>query len=428
MKKKFNFKKAAYIVGAFLLIAYMGYNGYLKMTSIINTEYAVLTTSDKIVEADCFVIRDEVVGDAENNRALIKSSDSGVYVPYVDDGSRVGSEETIALFFASQSDAKNYLEKQDLMKDLEYYQSLQNQSLLSFLDVDTLDMTINSDILSLLKATESGDYSTTDKIVSSLRHNISSRQIATGQSVDFSGQINELKKSISELSGAGANYKTITAKTAGYFVSTVDGYEAVAKYSDVKNLGVSDVEKLIDSNPSKVSDNVIGKIVDGFNWYAVCTVPHNSLGKLKIGSDVSVNFVNTSVKNIKMKVYNISESVNNTVAIVLSGNLMDSDIAKLRKEKIQIIVEKYEGLKIPNEALRTRNMTVTDEDGNEKQEDVLGVYVLCGQIVKFKAVDILYYDNNYVIGRNGDSTENELALNDMIITKGRNVYDGKVVY
>ncbi len=129
-----------------------------------------------------------------------------------------------------------------------------------------------------------------------------------------------------------------------------------------------------------------------------------------------------------MTVHSISEAIDDKCAVVLKGNLMNKDIAALRKEKIQIITETYSGLKVPEQALRRVETETENDDGKKETEKVLGVYVLYGQVVRFRRIDILQSCGDYVVADVSEKSKGEIALNDMIITKGRNLYDGKVVY
>ena len=78
-----------------------------------------------------------------------------------------------------------------------------------------------------------------------------------------------------------------------------------------------------------------------------------------------------------MKVKSISEVSDSKVGVILQSNLMNEDIAALRKEKISIVLDSFEGLKVPNEALVE---TEKEEDG--KTVKTIGVYVLNGQLVE----------------------------------------------
>lgn len=410
------------ILAVFLLLAYVGYNLYLNAVNKIYTQYAVLTDENVTVEADCFVVRDEVQGSSSDNKALVKNSGEGVYIPYVTDGSRVAAGDTIALFFKSSTDAKVYMHKKELEEELEYYQQLQNQSLLSYLDIDKLDETINNELDEIMWKIENNDFSDISENYETMKYNISSRQIATGEELDFSKQIKSLKKEIKALSGSGINYKKITAKYPGCFISNVDGYEEITDYSKAEKFSVADAKKLISAEPKKVGKGIIGKIVGEYNWYAVCVLPSTSIENLYVGKNVKVSFKNTDVTDITMKVTSISENDESSVAVVLKASLMNEDIASLRNEEISIVLESHEGLKVPKEALVEKEVEV---DGKKVKK--LGVYILYGQLVRFREINPIVYEDDYIVAENGLSSQGEITLNDMIITKGRDLYDGKII-
>lgn len=405
-----------------LLLAYFGYNLYLNSVNNIYTQYAITVNENTTADADCIVVRDEVKGSNSDNKALIRNNKEGVYIPYVKDGSRVAAGDTIALFFKSATDAKIYMQKQELEEELEYYEQLQNQALLSYLDIDRLDATINNKLDELILKIENNDFTDISENFETLKYNISSRQIATGEKLDFSKHIKELKKEIKNLSGSGINYTKITAKFPGCFISSVDGYEGVAEYNKLDKISVDSAEALLAAEPGKVGDSVIGKIVGEYNWYAVCNIPSTAIENLYVGKTVKASFENTDVSQIPMTVKSISEVSDSRVAVVLRSNLMNEDIAALRKEKISIVLDSFEGLKIPNEAL-----VEVEKEVDGKPVKKIGVYVLYGQLVRFREVNALLYEDEYIVAENGSSSSGQVTLNDMIITKGRDLYDGKII-
>lgn len=423
-------KKSKKIVIAVLIIAvtaYIAMNLYIREGDKVSTEYAALITEEKTVEADCFVIRDEVKGSKKNNSALVKNSGNGVYVPYIEDGARVAAGDTIALFFSSESEAKAYREKAALEEKLESYEQLRDQSMLNYIDVDRLDMTIKNEFTQILTSIENNDFSQMSDSLDTLKYNISSRQIATGEKVDFKTQIDNIKQQIKELSGSGINYKKIKASFSGSFIGNVDGYEGSVDYSSVEGMSVDEIKKAIDSDPAKVKSNVIGKLVDEYNWYAVCNLPYSSLENIRVGSKVKVSFKDTGVSGITMTVASISNE-GETAGVVLKSSLMSSDIANLRKEKISITLEEYSGLKIPKEAIRYEEITVENSEGNEEAVKAEGVYILFGQVVRFRRVNDIYATDDFVISKIDQELSGYVSLYDMVITKGRELYDGKIVY
>lgn len=420
-------KWALLYVAVFVFIAaYAAYNLYLRSISDIDTQYAVLAETYSTVDTECFVIRDENHGEGKNT-AIIKNSGKGVYIPYVEDGSRVASGDIIALFFSSEKSAKAYREKQILSRTLDYYKKLQNQTTLSTLDIDKLEKTINDNLISYISACENNNYSSVSEILDTLKYDISSKKIATGEKLDFSVEISSLESQISELSKSSDNYTAIRAQFPGCYISTVDGYESAADYTEVSSLTVDGVNSLLRSEPSKVSSSAIGKIIDEYNWYAVCNIPKDSLEKLYIGKKVLVTFENTNVNLTNMEVYSISPVTDGYSSVVLASNMMSPDIALLRKEKIKIVIDEFEGLKVPREAIRNAETSDTADASDIAQSQNLGVYILYGQVVRFRKINVIYFGDDYaIVSRNTESSDS-LKLYDMIITKGRNLYDGKII-
>ena len=193
-------------------------------------------------------------------------------------------------------------------------------------------------------------------------------------------------------------------------------------------MSVDKIQKAIDSDPAKIKDNVIGKIVGEYNWYAVCNLPYTSLENIKVGSKVRVGFKDTGVNDIEMTVASITTKNGDTAGVVLKSGLMNSEIANLRKEKIVVTLKEYNGLKVPKEAVRKELTTVKKDDGTSEEKEVMGVYILYGQVVRFRTVNALYSDADYVIAENDTENKESISLYDMIITKGRELYDGKIVY
>lgn len=416
-----------YVLVFTLIGAYTGYNLYLRSISDIDIQYAVISDAYSTVDTDCFVIRDENRSNGKKNSAIVKNSGEGVYIPYVEDGSRVAAGDTIALFFSSEKGAKAYKEKQLLTETLGYYNKLQNQSILSTLDIDKLEKSINDNVTAMIAASENEDFSSVNEFVSSLRYDISAKKIATGEQIDFTEQIDALEAEIAKLSKSSDSYKAIKAGFPGCYISSIDGYESTVDYSSALSMGCADVEKLIACEPGKISSSAIGKLIDEYTWYAVCNVPKNSLEKIKVGKNVLVTFENTNVSLINMEVSAVSPVTDGYAAVVLASNEMNSDIALLRKEKIKIVIDQFEGLKVPREAIRSADAPENTDSKDIAQSKNLGVYIRYGQVIRFRSIDVLYFGSDYAIVRRDTENSDALKLYDMIITKGRNLYDGKII-
>lgn len=118
----------------------------------------------------------------------------------------------------------------------------------------------------------------------------------------------------------------------------------------------------------------------------------------------------------------ITEAPINTdeTVLILSSKIMDSDIARLRTEDVEIVINETDGIRVNKSAVRVIN-------------GVQGVYVLTGNIVRFKKLDIIYTGEDYVISKmikEDVYDENKvpyLKIYDAVILEGKDLKDGKLI-
>ena len=93
---------------------------------------------------------------------------------------------------------------------------------------------------------------------------------------------------------------------------------------------------------------------------------------------------------------------------------MNSELASMRSGPMTVVKKEYSGLKVPKNTLR-----VVDSKR--------GVYVLTGMQIKFVEVNVLFSNDSYIICEKQTEDENVLRLYDEVVTRGKNLYDGKIV-
>lgn len=430
MKRSKNFKTTVIIlaIAAAIVLAYAAQGIYFSYTGSVQTEYIFEASDKQVVSVDCFVVRDENRTENGNNISILKKTDSRVYVPIVSDSASVAKGETIALSFGSESEAKAYNESLLLDEKIDHLTQLRDQGSFSHINVMTLNGEISTAVNDYMKIIESKSYTNLDDAVQNISYKITTRQIATGTKPDFSPLISEYKKEKKELLKSVSGKKAVTTEYAGYFVSTVDGYEDACSYDEIAkgNIDSAGVQKLLESKAQKQS-GTFGKIIGQHTWYLVCNIPLAQASVIKTGYYVEVGFPDKGIDGLDMSVESVSSRAGDTIAVVLKCTSMNKAISSLRKEKAQITVKTYTGLRISNEAL------TADEDGTE------GVYTLNGKRVAFKPINIIHYGDNYVIASavtfyNDDGSVNyektssaEIKAFDRVIIKGRNLSDGKVI-
>ena len=264
------------------------------------------------------------------------------------------------------------------------------------------------------------------------------RQIVTGKQGDFTDKIAGLKAERDSLkSSTGAPIGTVKSESAGYFVSKVDGYEGLFDCSALDEVTALDVKN---AKPNQIDESAyIGKIIADTNWYILCPItPDQATSLTHASADVQVRLPSVLDEPIPAKVLHVNNFTNDDSAIaVLQCNYMSDALSYLRRDNVEIIVNEYEGLKIPKSALHDDYVTYTvyDDDGNEvetKKEKVQGVYIEYGTELVFKQIAILYAGDDYVICN--EEPESGVLLNgstislyDKVVVEGGDLFDGKII-
>ena len=154
-------------------------------------------------------------------------------------------------------------------------------------------------------------------------------------------------------------------------------------------------------------------------------------GRLIEGRTVTVRFSRDWSGEVDMKVERVGETPENgRVAVVLSSDRYLSETTLLRKQTVELVFDSQTGIRVPTQAVRVEERTVTDpETEEEKQELVTGVYVLVGQQAEFKPVTILAQLEDFALVKSADGSDGKKALRagDEVILSSVELFDGKVI-
>lgn len=429
-------KKLLKIIGiasVVLVFMYLIHSVYTNYTGKLVTEFALNYTQEECISVEGLAIRDEGTKKGSKNSSFLYKNDNKTYVPLVDDSANVSKNDSIALAFSDEASAEAYRERAALAEKIDSLKQLKSQGGLSYLNVVGLNSMIYSSVMNYAQLIDSPSVEGISKVRDDLSQKITTKQLATGEKLDFNSAISAYEAEYDALEGTLGSYERISSPYAGYFVSSVDGYENLVSYKDTKDkkLGSKYVEALLNAEKSE-EQNVYGKIVGSFIWYFVFDVAASEISSMDEGKTVYVNFPGKGLEGIKMTIYDISEVKDSIATVTLRCKLMNEELVTLRKEKAEIVLNKHNGFKINRQAI------VKNDEGLD------GVYVLSGNLVEFSPVDIKYYGEDYVIAdkyyvleknKKGDTVINydktdsyrAIKLYDNIIVKGRNLHDGKII-
>ena len=420
------------LIAVFIIV----YVLYVFITSVfdvdgIDTEIATRLTATDSFYKDGIIIRDET---------LIKDNNNGSISYICNDGASVKKNEIIAKWYDNEEDVLNNQKIEEIQQEINRLNKLKLSATNGDLGIDTIDSRISNSIREFNSNIADKDFINTNTYLDNLTYLVTQRLIVTGKSVDIENRIEDLTAQKNELnSGSNNAVANVKAKIAGCFVSSVDGYESVYDYNSVTDMNYEQYSKIKSEQPKKVAKNTIGKIIGNVNWYIVCPISESEMLKLttKSFNNVIIKMPFASADSLPGTIEAINKSSDGKDSIlIIRCDYMNSDLAKIRNENIEICLNTYEGIRVSKSALHDDYVTkiTEDENGNEIKEKkkVQGVYVLYGNELQFKEVSIIYSGSDFVIC--DPAPENDVLFNgktvslyDNVVINGSDLKDGKVI-
>lgn len=429
-------RTAAAVVIALLILLYVGIYAILSFSNLgVETEVVSYGTVSDGLQAQGFAVR---------NETLVPGTDSGVLSYRLADGTRVASGGVIADVYATEEDAAAWNRMERIDREIENLQALSKPADFYSANTAAISSQIYTSLEDLSKVLQDGGFSQLGQVKDTLQNALNRRQIIVGEETaqDYQAHISELEVEKSQLSAtAGGVLSSITAPVAGYFISSVDGLENVMSIDSVEDVTPGQAKELLSQEPRQNTGSYAGKVCGDFNWYLVFVLDENQLIKLENTDQVTLDIPFASADGIPGEIVarNTDHSTGET-AVVVECSYMDSDIALVRNEMVQINVHSYSGILVSERALRFVDWesTVTDENGNVSTtvtENVKGVYVKEGNRLEFVQVFTDATVNGMAVCRT-ELTQEELdsmvtghtiQLYDEVVVGGTNLYDGKII-
>ena len=397
---------------AVIIVIYFAAEMYSLTSRTYTTETIYEQTVLETVDAKMYIIRDET---------LLTTTASGVTVPLADNGERVSKGSTIAAVFPSESSAENYVSVESLEKKLESYRKIDSQLSLDNVDVNKLNDEINGEFISILNSLYYNDYSDLGEDKLSFAEKLSRKQISLDKDVDCTAKIAALQSDISALQSSSTPSEIITAESAGYYVSKVDGYEGVLTCEDIDSLTKDKLDDAFKADKNAVQAGSIGKIIDGYNWYIATVMDTATVSELSDNKSVNLIFSDSGDETVTTYIHSVKSVDSKESLVIFRCNLMNESLTGLRMVDGKIVVNDYTGLKVSRDAIRL------DDEGNS------GVFVRRGNIVNFRSLNILYSEDDFVIvSKPSENSDIKLPyahvkLYDEVIISGKELKDGMVI-
>ena len=394
---------------AVIIVIYFAAELYGLTAHSYTTQTVYTQTVPETVSAKMYVIRDETI---------LTTNTAGVTVQLAENGERVSKGSSIAAVFADETSAKNYVEADSLKNKLEVYKSIDSQLKLANIDMDKLSAEIDKEYMNIINDAYNNDYSSLEECKLSFSEKLSRKQVSLEQPVDCSDKIAALSSKIASLESSATVSSIITAEASGYYVGTSDGYENVLTVESLDKLTPEMLDEAYESEREDVPENSIGKIINGYKWYIATVIDTGKTVGFSQGKTVKLILGDSSSQIVTTKVHSMLSVEGNNTLVVFECNLMNEDLASLRKVEGKVVINEYSGLKVSKDAIRF------DDEGQP------GVYIRRANIVNFRSLNILYTDDKFVVAAADDSVKlnyAHLELYDEVIVSGKDLSDGMVI-
>ena len=404
------------------VVAYMGFYAAKRLSDPYTTVLAYEDTLDDAVEVTGVVVREETV----------LSGGAAIMDVLPEEGARVGAGQTVAVLYQNSGalDRKTELDAMEIEREqLQYALNSGND----LENAAQLESQIVSSLLRLRTACSGGDLSSLSSDVAALRTQVLQREFAYSGTADsataLQSALDQLDEEILALR-AQAAYDTsaITAPCAGLFSGVVDGYESILTPTLLETVSAQQLIDLCQGTSTPAEDQV-GKLITGTKWYFACVLPEASADRLQPGDTVTIAFSRDFSQDVVMQVDRVGEAEEEGCVVVFSSTHYLKDVTLLRMQTVSVVFQRYEGIRVPKQALRLLEQTSTDPDSGEQTlTQVTGVFTVVGGTAEFKAVEIVREGSDYYLVQPADSTSvRKLRVGDEVIVEASDLYDGKVV-
>ena len=411
MDKKYLKQVGLYLLTSVLsvaLIFYIGYHMFYGLTQKVETAPASPATVETVVEAEVFLFRDEIL--------LTSEKEGGSVVPIVPNGTKVGINTAVAgRYDGSSPETVTAIAEAD--EQIAVLTAMLNNTL-SVRDAAAIDRTVYSVMQRIASAAARGDAAAALSYRSELRAALSRRNIVTGVTSDIAGEIEEIRRQKEALAlKLGTLRETVTAPVSGYYFADADGFEMRFTGETARTMSQGDFDRLTKEPPSLPANNA-GKLVTDFRWYAACLLSRKAAENFIEGKHYPVAFPYNGEITLSMTLIRLVPE-GDRVLLVFETDTMPADFTYSRVQPAVITDKTYEGLRFPSSALRV-------VDG------VTGVYVREGSVVHYRAVRLLVEGEDWCLVENEPEGEppaglSYLTQNEIIITKGRGLTEGRVL-
>ncbi len=267
----------------------------------------------------------------------------------------------------------------------------------------------------LLAAVSNGDWSLVGELESNFLRLLNQYTSLTDSNRGIEQTLTELKTARAALL-TGTPLTLKNEKASGYYYDRgfVDGYEGIFTLDALSNLTADSFAALTQADPMFPTDSfTVGKTVYGYEWSIAIEFDTADASYLSENEVYAFRFPENRDRELMLTCTKLIPKDGGTVAVFTSSEQL-SDFTYLRMQTAIITVDACSGYYVPDSAIYTVN-------------GIEGVYAFRDGTARFLPINVLYRGDGYcIIAEEDNAGEDSPVLYDILITSGRNLYDGRV--
>ena len=397
LKKIINASVISLIILLMIYFLVQLFSGGVKNISTVRVQNI---TDTSYISMDGYIIRDE---------KYIYASNGQVAEFLVGNGERVGVNKEYIRYYATdlegldlrnaQKELNRYSMRIDILED-----SVSGKYTVA--DTNSIRVNLSQNYSAFLKEIAGGDYSGAEISGENMLGSINDYNVAIGKENAARESLAEVKKQKQAYveSISSGRYSSLVASESCFVYMDFDGYENAFDYSKVMELTPDELLGTIKNASSNSPKNAVGRTIVNSEWFYAVPINSELLKYFEEGGTYNLTFADDGEYTLKMtaeKIYAPENNVGNGFIIFSSRDiLIGANLS--RYTSVKMSVGSTSGYRVPEDAI-----SEMDYDG-DGVADYVGVYVLSGNRVEFRCVEIIGKGAGYVIVKTQEKYESDL--------------------
>ncbi len=409
---KKHFARAALTLLLLCLIVYTVFHAVGNSAGSLVTTPAQSITDTRLLGGQAWLFRDETV---------LNSPFPGLVYSTAESGEKVGKNVSVATVYTGTG-ADSLSSRQNELDLICRTISILEQSLpsagTSVSNADKYRKEAEQVLMKLRLAQRSGDYASLGEREREMLILLNRYGALTGERADLESALAQARAERDEML-VGESHSVINNVASAYYYdrSCVDGLEGYFSEQALSVLTPESLRALKRQTPDSTRQGQIaGKLCYGQSWHLAVELAEAAEQLFETGVVYTVRFPQNRDVELSLTCERVLRSEGGSV-VIFRSDVTPSGFDFLRSQNVEITVGSVGGFYIPSPAVVTL--------GGE-----LGVYIFEESTVRFCRISVIYEGDGYLIASESDPISGHpiryLGQNDLIITSGKKLYDGKV--